>query len=172
LNWDVVGALAELVGAAAVVVSLLYLARQMREGTTQAKVTNMHNVLSYFAEVTGPIARDPVVTDVYHRATSGGLDRLDDGDRIRFIYLATLIVRGFEDAYVTKAHGALPDWYDAAAEPVLADLMAMPGFRDFWDLRRGMFTDDFRVLVDGMRSNQDTRVFYEQAEAREVPRGD
>jgi len=162
LNWDVVGAVAELVGAAAVVVSLLYLARQMREATTQAKVTNMHNVLSYFAQVTGPIANDPSVTDVYHRATAGGLDRLDGDDRIRFIYLATLIVRGFEDAYVTKAHGALPDWYDSAAEPALADLMRMPGFRDFWDLRRGLFTDDFRSLVDGMRSSQDPNVFYEQ----------
>jgi len=83
-----------------------------------------------------------------------------------------LIVRGFEDAYVTKAHRALPDWYDAAAEPVLADLMAMPGFRDFWDLRRSMFTNDFRSLVDGMRSKQETRIFYEQSEGRETPTGD
>ena len=161
MNWDVLGAVAELVGAGAVVVSLLYLARQMREATTQAKVTNMHNLLSYFAEVTGPITTDPGVTDVYHRATAGGLRALGEDDRIRFIYLATLILRGFEDGYVTKAHGALPEWYDSTAEPVLGDLLAMPGFRDFWDLRRGMFSNDFRTLVDGMRSGQHSKVFYE-----------
>lgn len=160
MNWDVVAALAELVGAAAVVVSLLYLARQMREATTQAKVSNMHNILSYFADVTGPIVTDPNVTDVYHRATAGGLGALDDDDRIRFIYLATLVIRGFEDAYVMKAHEALPEWYDTVVEPVLTDLMAMPGFRDYWDLRRAIFTDDFRSLVDGMLDSQEPRVFY------------
>jgi hypothetical protein len=163
LNWDFVGALAELVGAAAVVVSLLYLARQMREATTQAKVSNMHNLLSYFAGVTGPIVSDPDVADVYQRATAGGLRALDDDDRIRFIYLAVLIVRGFEDAYVTNAHGALPNWYRSAAEPVLADLLVIPGFRDFWDLRRGIFSDDFRALVDEMRSSEEARPFYDLA---------
>lgn len=66
----------------------------------------------------------------------------------------------------------MPDWYDAAAEPVLADLMAMPGFRDFWALRRGMFTDDFRRLVDGMRSAQEPRVFYEQPNESEASKED
>ncbi len=44
MNWSAVGAIGELLGAAAVVVSLLYLAAQMRMGARQAQLEAGRNL--------------------------------------------------------------------------------------------------------------------------------
>jgi len=38
MNWEAIGALGEVVGAAAVVLTLLYLARQVRDGSKQIRL--------------------------------------------------------------------------------------------------------------------------------------
>jgi hypothetical protein len=40
MNWEAIGAIGEIVGATAVVASLLYLAVQMRRNAQEARVTN------------------------------------------------------------------------------------------------------------------------------------
>jgi len=51
MNWDALGSLSELVGAVAVVLTLLYLTTQIRQGTNQMRneghigVTNSYNAI-------------------------------------------------------------------------------------------------------------------------------
>ena len=42
MNWEAAGAIGEIVGAFAVLVTLVYLARQIRHGTDVSKVTVYH----------------------------------------------------------------------------------------------------------------------------------
>ena len=55
MNWDVVSAVSELLGAVAVVVSLLYVAKQLRDTKNESSVENTHRVTeslnSYYLEI-------------------------------------------------------------------------------------------------------------------------
>ena len=46
MNWEAVGAVSELVGAVAVLVSLLYLASQIRQGTATTRVQTVQHLLT------------------------------------------------------------------------------------------------------------------------------
>ena len=45
MNWDAVGALAELMGAVGVVVTLIYLSRQVRDNTDSIRRSTAHDAL-------------------------------------------------------------------------------------------------------------------------------
>ncbi|MGD2047251.1 MAG: hypothetical protein PVJ80_13005 [Gemmatimonadota bacterium] len=46
MNWEAIGATAELVGAVAVLVSLIYLANQIRQGTAATRVQTVQHLLT------------------------------------------------------------------------------------------------------------------------------
>ena len=50
LNWDAIGAVGEIVGALAVVVSLIYLATQIRTQNIEARLAAVHEISVGFCE--------------------------------------------------------------------------------------------------------------------------
>lgn len=63
-DWSVVGALGELVRAIAVVVSLIYLAVQIRENSRAYDANSIESVLGAHREVHHPICLDPESFDL------------------------------------------------------------------------------------------------------------
>lgn len=83
MNWEAVGAVAELVGAIAVVVSLLYVASQVRESTRQARRDATRELASRISDVSLAVATNPELGGLL---VTGGADlsRLSPGDQARF----------------------------------------------------------------------------------------
>jgi hypothetical protein len=65
MNWDAIGALAELAGALGVIASLVYLAIQIRQNTRSAREAAWHSVLRDLQQFRSLIAQDPEVARVY-----------------------------------------------------------------------------------------------------------
>lgn len=87
MNWDAVGAIAELVGALGVLVTLGYLAIQIRDNTHSLQSASLQSVLDgprdrYFL----PMAQDTEMADIYARGLNG-LEHLSSGERRRFFYM-------------------------------------------------------------------------------------
>lgn len=55
MNWDAIGAIGERVGAAAVVATLFYLARQISDSTQQAKVASIADLNALYSDSFLPI---------------------------------------------------------------------------------------------------------------------
>jgi hypothetical protein len=58
MNWDAIGAMAELVGAAGVIFSLVYLARQIRQSNVTDQLTATLSLQSSYNEVGVLFLRD------------------------------------------------------------------------------------------------------------------
>ena len=58
MNWDAVGALAELAGAAGVIVSFIYLGMQIRQNTRSIRASSYHAVTTNLSNLSGSIGRD------------------------------------------------------------------------------------------------------------------
>ncbi len=152
VNWDMVGALAEFGGATAVVVSLLYLARQMRHSTLQARVASFRSLSGRAADWRLALVSDQSASDVYRRGLADGLNSLDETERVRFILIAHGMMRICEEAHVDRSHDVWPAWAELLIEESLVDLMATKGYRDFWALRNHQYSAEFRKLVDDLDS--------------------
>ena len=67
MNWEIVSSTAEIVGALAVVVSLLYLASQLRQNTVAMKTTSAAGAARAMREITATWTVDPVLSGLVSR---------------------------------------------------------------------------------------------------------
>ena len=66
MNWEAIGAIGEIFGAGAVVISLFYLASQIRTQNKEARLAAQHQVLTAFREAS-LIMSDPELADIFLR---------------------------------------------------------------------------------------------------------
>jgi len=67
MNWDALGAIGELVGAAAVVLTLAYLAKQIAQTNRVANSANIREVEQQYLDLYKLIASDPIFTELVTR---------------------------------------------------------------------------------------------------------
>jgi hypothetical protein len=93
VNWEAAGAIGEIVGAAAVVVSLVYLASQIRTQNREARAASVHQVMH---EYSNSISRlhEPAMADLWVAAIED-FGSLSSSERLRFVVYLTAAVRSF-----------------------------------------------------------------------------
>jgi len=148
MNWDAIGAIGEIVGAAAVVVSLVYLGSQIRTQNREARVASVHQVLHEYSTAISAL-REPELADVWVAAIED-FDSLSASQRLRFVIYLMVAVRSFEAAYFQWREGRLEDnvWHPLLTS--LVDVKSTEAFARFWKLRRHQFQPGFANYVDGL----------------------
>jgi len=146
MNWTALGAIGELVGALAVVVSLLYVAAQVRASTLQARRDAGRDLASRISDISLAVASEPEVGELL---VGGSADpgRLSPGDQARFRGLMNSLFRGLEQQFLLRQEGALDDESWAAVERMIADWMELPGVRIYFQDRGGWYTESFLAYV-------------------------
>ena len=146
MNWSAIGAIGELLGAAAVVVSLLYLAAQVRASTGQARRDADRDLAARISDVSLAVATNPELGELLVRGGANP-DRLGPGDQARFRGLMNSLFRGLEQQYRLRREGALDDESWAAIERLIKDWMALPGVQIYFLDRGQWYTDSFLDYV-------------------------
>jgi hypothetical protein len=142
VNWDAIGALAEVAGALGVIASLVYLAIQIRQNTRSARETAWHSGLRELQQFRSLIAQDPEVARIYREGLRD-LKSLSDDDRWRFGALMQSIFSVFETAFRTRKEGRFPDQLDNVVW-----IASRPGAREWWSKGKRLYSPEFQRLVD------------------------
>ncbi len=87
MNWDAISAIGEIIGAAAVVISLLYLAVQIRDQNKEARLLAMHNMSRELRDATRTFANEDI-TDIFVRANESH-DNITEAESVRWAILST-----------------------------------------------------------------------------------
>lgn len=146
MNWDAVGALAELMGAAGVIVTPIYLSRQVRDNTDSIRRSTAHDALQSIAGFNEFVAGDPEFVDLFWRGT-GDPDSLTQDEWQRFVSLASTLVRRFELLYLGHLGGALSDEIWAAQLQNVRTWMSSAGAKRWFDSFGAHVHKGFRDLV-------------------------
>jgi hypothetical protein len=146
MNWDAIGAIGEIVGASAVVISLVYLASQIRIQNRESRAASVHQVIEGYRSSIGAL-HEPEMAEIWVLAIND-YDSLTESQRLRFIIYLTVALRSFEDAYFQWREGRLESeiWHGLITP--LLDLKSTSAFGRFWKLRRHHFRPDFADYVD------------------------
>ena len=86
MNWDALGAIGELVGALAVIVTLIYIAAQVRENTKSLKGFSVDSALNASLNVTSDLTGDAELGQLWASGMEAW-DGLDERERTRLIFL-------------------------------------------------------------------------------------
>ena len=149
MDWNAIGAIGETIGAAAVVVSLLYLAVQIREQNKQARLSALHEMSRELREVTSIFANEDM-TDIFVRANQS-YDNISEAESVRLIIMVTNFFRAWEDAFLENRDGHLDGLVWEALSRDYIQPMGAPCFKHIWTLRKQNYDPDFQKYVDAIQ---------------------
>jgi hypothetical protein len=147
MNWDMVAALAQTIGMLAVVVALLYVARELKETRRRRRVESYRAILDEVDDFAKLVAQDHANSDIWWRA-SKGLENLTDVERVRYFAMLFLPFRSWEKAFHYHNEGELEDWSAEVLTRTMVDFAMSRGVQEYWALRKRWYTEDFRQWVD------------------------
>jgi hypothetical protein len=170
MSLEDLGNIGEFVAAIAVVLSLIYLAVQIRQNTSSVRASTFHESVRHTADITRGITEQKELARIF-RTGLGGLEQLeDDDDRLRFVMLLTSLFRQYEDFLFQYRAGTLSSESWDAWRYSLRIYLSNPGFPPFWELRRLSFTESFRQFVEMEReTTEPLPTFAEIAEMMKRP---
>ena len=93
MNWDAIGAIAELLGALAVFASLIYLAVQIRGSTNQASAQMFQSTASEQSRVADAITGNPAHFAVWMKMHNG--EQLNREEKAQALFLISRVVQAF-----------------------------------------------------------------------------
>ena len=140
---------AEIVGATATVVTLAYLAIQVRENTRVTRAQSAQNTQSRNDLYSTSIAENPQLADVFHRGLIN-VGSLTDGERIQLTFLFSMIVGVVEGEFDEVRRGIGDSAHLKRSIGGIVGLMKTPAGRHYWDTfgETGGYDVEFRAFMD------------------------
>ena len=144
MNWDALGAIAETIGAAGVVASLLYLAVQVRASTRASAIESKLASNRVYTDFLGSLIQSPELNRLFVQGRGDLASLSSEDDYYRFSNLALQSFSHFSAMYFQYRQGRLSDsdWFESLA--VIRYWLRGAGCRAWWGkLGRKMFGPDF-----------------------------
>jgi len=147
MTLDTVQVIAEAIGALAVMLSVVYLAIQVKRNTSATYSQTYQAATSSFAEMAAIVGASKETARVF---TLGMSDpgELDESEYSQFAYLAISLLRRFENIYFQHQSGMINDDFWTGHSDNLLWFYHQPGFQKMWQERRYAFSEGFREFVD------------------------
>jgi hypothetical protein len=146
LNWEAVGAIAELLGALGVIGSLFYLASQIRQNTKSSRAATFQAVVSDAQRINALVIEKTEIARL-RRVGLAEPEQLDPDDRIRFDRLMSTYFRFQDNLWEQRRNGTLDENQWEGYREVLRRLVTEPGARSYWAEHRESYSASFRTLM-------------------------
>ena len=143
MNWDAIGAAAEIIGAAAVVISLVYLASQVRSQTVESKLAATRDLADKRADFMKILVTDDAAAEIWLKAIRD-YESLKGVERMKASMLFHITMRGAEKEFLHIGTGHADDPYLESVNRVLSGTLSFPGLRKWWKTTGGGFNKTFQ----------------------------
>jgi hypothetical protein len=150
VNWDAVGAVAELLGAVATVATLAYLAVQIRHASAATRAQIRQSIADSQIHYVNSRAIDPFLRRASQKLYLG--EDLDDEERFGLRVHFTTHLRLFENHFAQHALGTMDpeDW--RAQRELLKRLLRIDAYRDAYAFQEGAWNSAFAAEVQRILS--------------------
>src|SRR6478672_4839010 len=146
MNWDAISAISQLVGSIAVVVSVLYLAVQLRSSTRVARVAAMDAAAAALRDVTKPFMENAELARLW-RTGLENLDALSPEDQARFFHATHQFLKALETIHYHYVYGLLDLQLWSGWRELLQHYVASPGIHYYLSLRGAVLSERFRKFI-------------------------
>ncbi len=139
--------LGEFIGGVAVLVTLVYLALQVRSSAQEQRAASMRESTREVASVMRDIINTQETSEIWLKGFNN-FRELDATERLRFSGLIGHAFRLFEQLFYQSRHGTVEQDVWEGFERQLRDYVAYPGFGDWWPTRAHWYGHRFRAFVE------------------------
>jgi hypothetical protein len=156
---------AEIIGAFAIVLSLVYVGVQVKDSaaaTRSAAVNDAsESVQLWYLEM----GSNRQASDLWFSAMTSS-DPISTNDEFQFMMMMHACMLGFQKSYLLVEEGTLDADYRDSITFALVAVKDLPGMHRYWRQRRGFLHRGFAEYVDGLflRDSVDTLDMYKRSE--------
>jgi len=147
MNWEAISATAEIIGAVGVIVSLIYLALQVRSNTRAMMAQSARDAVAAMRDFNKSMVEDAELARIFRLGTEG-LSNLTEEERGRFGHILFNFFKTAEELHYQYIQETLDPEIWEGWKGIIALLSTSPGFREYWAMRSTFFTPAFRVEHD------------------------
>ncbi len=155
MNWEAIGSIGEIIGSLAVVVTLFYLALQIRHANKQSEIDSLRHNWDGLNQICDQFSDSTEKASIINRGRAS-LESLDADEYLVFEHVHLRLLNTLEAWYLQVTQTSKPGPY---LENQLANIAGIavgyfdhPGTRELWDSLR----DYFPPITDIIDSNLST----------------
>ena len=147
MNWEAISAIGQLVGALAVVISLIYLAREVHSNAHATRHAEMRSTLDLVIQFTQQITAQADLAELRSRGFKD-FESLEGTDRARFGSYMHGLFRSVEGLYYQHLQGHSDPRLWRGLEAVMREINAQAGVQAWWRLRSHWFDEEFAKFIN------------------------
>ena len=130
-NWDAIGAIGELVGGAAVLITLIYLVVQVRQHSRSISSITTQTNFAQFNDASRLLASDPALARAFDQGMNTP-DELSEEDAYRFTWMTRVMMNIYLNLYDQYVQGACPEYlWQRSIREIAAMYEQSPGLQQF-----------------------------------------
>ncbi len=171
MNWDAVGALGQVVGALAVVITLVYLASQVRENARGVRRGATAEAIAAYRQWNQQIIADPLMNHILIKGLRG-IETLSEDELTRVWGMAINLFKTAENLHFQYASGAMDLNVWTGWEYLLNGLLTTTGCQQLYRQRRRAFSTSFQDWMDNRVADTEFKPLGIQLEATAEPAGE
>ena len=147
MTLNELGNIGEFVSSIGVIISLVYLAIQIRKSTETERTSTYQSVVSDFGSLNRTMSSNSELSYLYVRAMED-FSALDAGEKARISQLFFATFHYFENMYYQYEKGYLEEDVWCGWKRLMLTYFARPGFQEWWSARRDVFSNSFGEFLE------------------------
>ena len=147
INWDAIGAISEALGALGVILTLVYLIRQIKQNTAATRSSAAASYSQASMSIANLLSRDVETNSLFY----GFLDdpgQLSLDEKRRAEAIVSVYLHAMEEAFDLYREGTLTEEKWKSRYRQICWVTNRPGFRAYWDEFGAVYAQSFAKIVD------------------------
>ena len=137
----------ELIAAFVVIISVVYLALQVRQNTQTLRLNAQHDASSEFVQWQQLLAQNGELMEIVMRSETEP-ESLNELERRRAWAVVDSVIELVSTNYYRFQNGVLPDYQWNPIARDFPHFMELPIYQEFWAARKHSYPDKFQVFIN------------------------
>jgi hypothetical protein len=151
MNWEAIGSVGEIVGAAGVIFTLAFLAVQIRQNTSSIKAQSELDMSFKVAAWHGRVSNNPELAKLYNDAIEQP-DSMSDEDIGKFIWFMAELYYIYEGCYFLYRKGDISEDSWNSKMDAAKTLLDIPHIGNWWDSKGTPLSNEFVDHINSLRN--------------------
>jgi len=160
MTLDQLASIGEIVSGVAVIISLVYLAIQIRTNTEAERSATYQSIVSDFGALNNTMASTPELSHLFVEAMENYLQLTSD-QKARISQLFFQCFRYFENMFYQHKKGYLDEEVWIGWKRLMLTYYSRPGFKTWWSHRREVFSEPFANFLETEKPDRLVATYHE-----------
>ena len=164
VNREAISAIGQIVGAIGVVVSLIYVATEVRNSARATQLASRRSISEIFTLLSRQLAEHPDLRELYYRGLHD-FESLEGTDLVGFAQVMLQLFRAYEEAYYGHLEGDVDPRLWRGWEAAMRDINGYPGVQAYWRSRSHWYSEEFAKYINQLQQTAKPPRLYREPNA-------